>query len=1044
MRKILAALFSLAFISCAGAQSVQQSGNVTPNHPAAWATNGVIKDGGTPQNGALTGIGITNNGIGFCQNSGPITGPYQQLCFSDPSSGAAQLSIFPYGGAPTPSFAINVNGTSTIFPGSGGLFPFTEPAIKLPVDAASTGSNVNIASAPSTLDGVTLHVASGSTPASRLLLKDQSIPSQVGIYQFNGTGSALTRTSDFNTNGQVVQGTRVCVTQGTLNAGNCFWVTTPNPITVGTTGIAMTPGVVISGAFNSVGLTINTPATTTDLGIAITQSGPTNGGALNAEQIFNLINVTSDQTNTGTGCPGGCVAEALRIQYSYGGSAAVNSRQAFDVQGILSAPTNAASNTSRFYVAGIIQQTCASGDNGTSSTIGADAQGACIGFNPASGAVNGASNLREVTAMEADVAMDSSTSSWSRQGVRIAVVSFTGNDGSAQGTEVDEALQFVNGIPSAPWKVGISFDASYGYPPLATTGTAIKTVGAQTIGSFIDASGATISDFFLNSNGFTVNGVGFTTITQLPAANTSADGLALVNTTAATSGNQQFSPRLRLTGQGWKTASTAASETVDWIIENQPAPGSTAPGTNLVFSWQSNGVGYGAAFEMESTGAVNVSLGYQIAGSATSGNVLRGDGTNFISATLAIGDLATIATNTVVVNNTSGSAAPTAQAVSSCAAAGDALIWTTNAGFGCNTSITAAAVPASGITGTTLPVGIITSSLTKVGALASGSLASGFTAITGPLGGTGLTTAAVGDIMYASATTPAWSRLADVATGQVLVSGGVNTAPAWSASPTLSTSLTVPLVIGGTAVSSSLVLESTSGVGSSDSIALKTGSQVTRELITTAGDIGFGDTPTSNGAGYTTLSVGGSTAGVVEWQSNGTRYAQAYTTSGQFSIGGITSGTIVAITSGSTVATFSSSGTTMVLASAAESAATCYNTGTAALTYDTSGTICGISFEAAKNLLPSSQWIAPEKALDGLMRLRSAIPYRYKEQYGDHGKAIHISLMADDVAAMNPECGDYGGPNGSLSNYSDRCIEAYLVASVQALKLKLDKVEERK
>ena len=71
--------------------------------------------------------------------------------------------------------------------------------------------------------------------------------------------------------------------------------------------------------------------------------------------------------------------------------------------------------------------------------------------------------------------------------------------------------------------------------------------------------------------------------------------------------------------------------------------------------------------------------------------------------------------------------------------------------------------------------------------------------IAGLYGGTGLTAAAIGDLIYASATTPTWSRLADVAVGSVLVSGGVNTAPAWSANPTL-TALTVnDAVINGTA-----------------------------------------------------------------------------------------------------------------------------------------------------------------------------------------------------------------------------------------------------
>ena len=51
-------------------------------------------------------------------------------------------------------------------------------------------------------------------------------------------------------------------------------------------------------------------------------------------------------------------------------------------------------------------------------------------------------------------------------------------------------------------------------------------------------------------------------------------------------------------------------------------------------------------------------------------------------------------------------------------------------------------------------------------------------------GGTNLSSYAVGDILYASAATTI-GKLADVATGSVLVSGGVGVAPAYSATPTL-------------------------------------------------------------------------------------------------------------------------------------------------------------------------------------------------------------------------------------------------------------------
>lgn len=61
-------------------------------------------------------------------------------------------------------------------------------------------------------------------------------------------------------------------------------------------------------------------------------------------------------------------------------------------------------------------------------------------------------------------------------------------------------------------------------------------------------------------------------------------------------------------------------------------------------------------------------------------------------------------------------------------------------------------------------------------------------------GGTGISSYAIGDLLYASGTTTL-SKLADVATGSVLVSGGVGVAPAYSATPTV-TSLT--LGTGGT------------------------------------------------------------------------------------------------------------------------------------------------------------------------------------------------------------------------------------------------------
>lgn len=113
-------------------------------------------------------------------------------------------------------------------------------------------------------------------------------------------------------------------------------------------------------------------------------------------------------------------------------------------------------------------------------------------------------------------------------------------------------------------------------------------------------------------------------------------------------------------------------------------------------------------------------------------------------------------------------------------------------------------------------------------------------------GGTGQSSYAIGDLLYASSTT-ALSRLADVAIGSVLISSGTGVAPAWSASPTLTTSLTTPLLIGGTIASSALTLQSTSGVGTTDSITFKTGNNgaVTALTIASNGNATFLSTSTT-------------------------------------------------------------------------------------------------------------------------------------------------------------------------------------------------------
>lgn len=107
---------------------------------------------------------------------------------------------------------------------------------------------------------------------------------------------------------------------------------------------------------------------------------------------------------------------------------------------------------------------------------------------------------------------------------------------------------------------------------------------------------------------------------------TSTDGVVLTDTTAASSGNQSWSPRVRWTGQGWKTNATAASQEVDAIAEIQPVQGTANPSFNWVLSGQINNGGYSPLLIVPSGGGLNLNSGvYEINGTQlAASNLLNG------------------------------------------------------------------------------------------------------------------------------------------------------------------------------------------------------------------------------------------------------------------------------------------------------------------------------------------------------------------------------------------------------------------------------------
>lgn len=130
----------------------------------------------------------------------------------------------------------------------------------------------------------------------------------------------------------------------------------------------------------------------------------------------------------------------------------------------------------------------------------------------------------------------------------------------------------------------------------------------------------------------------------------------------------------------------------------------------------------------------------------------------------------------------------------------------------------------------------------------------GLSTILATKGGTGQTSYAVGDILYASTTT-ALSKLADVATGNALISGGVSTAPSWGKiALTTHVSGVLPVANGGTNASTASITSFNNITGYTASGA--TGTTSTNLVFSTSPTL---VTPTLGAALATSIKFGSGT-----------------------------------------------------------------------------------------------------------------------------------------------------------------------------------------
>jgi hypothetical protein len=149
-----------------------------------------------------------------------------------------------------------------------------------------------------------------------------------------------------------------------------------------------------------------------------------------------------------------------------------------------------------------------------------------------------------------------------------------------------------------------------------------------------------------------------------------------------------------------------------------------------------------------------------------------------------------------------------------------------------------------------LPI-VQTSATVKV---AISDLNPGLSTILATKGGTGQTSYAVGDILYASTTT-ALSKLADVATGNALISGGVSTAPSWGKiGLTTHVSGVLPVANGGTNASTASITSFNNITGYTASGA--TGTTSTNLVFSTSPTL---ITPTLGAALATSIKFGSGT-----------------------------------------------------------------------------------------------------------------------------------------------------------------------------------------
>lgn len=613
-----------------------------------------------------------------------------------------------------------------------------------------------------------------------------------------------------------------------------------------------------------------------------------------------------------------------------------------------------------------------------------------------------------------------------KSGIQIATLA---ND-RLQGDNFDAALSISNIFDPAGlapgWKSGILFSVANGQQPMAATGTLLQTIGAATVGSGIDISSYTITTAAFKSTNFIVDGTGqvsafrYNNITLTTPASPAT--LTIITGTTVT---------------GPATSDTLVGRATTDTLTNKSISGSTNTLTNIATTSLTGTLQ--AAQEPAHTGDVTNSAGSLALTIANN------------AVTLA--KLATQATNTVLGNATSGTAVPTALAMTSCSTASSAVIWTTNTGFGCNTSITASSVAVGGITG--LGTGVATALAVNIGS------AGAFVTFNGALG------------------TPSSGTVTNLTgTASININGTVGaTTPAAGTFTTL-------IGTGGTHTGiTSLSIRDTSAafdvtIAATSSAALSAGRILTLNMSNVAHTLAFGSTAntitfpsaasytvaglsiaqtfsakqTVNGVADDAMAILSGTAGVNAGLSVGRTTVDGYLVaiggSAQYNPATLAGDMILRAQSrlvldgsgGVTAGIIISSTNTVTLSTVASDTATVDNTlcvSSTGLVLKGSGAL-GVCLGTSGRQFKTA--FAPMTAgLDEIAGMK-LWNYRYRNGFGDSGEHKQYGSTAQDVAEIIPDLVRYDA-QGEAINYDSGALLFISLHAIQQLKADNDNLQ---